>query len=224
MAGTKSKRQIETLMSMQLKTQSQLNQLLGFDQHQARNIEDELTKAMQHALTLLAVDQLENLQELRKIGHPFQPGYELTEADGLLLAVSGDRKVLVYISAKYSISSKLISDSKSQMDCYMQLLENIRTTLLRGDHSMTDQAVLLKDLPNVQANPAARLTYRFQAACRALSELASQHIPMVGFIGSANMLEDGGRFKKLCREAGMEPIVPGFTIDPNTHLQDLLFT
>ena len=169
MAGTKSERQIEQLLCMQLKTQSQLNQLLGFDQQQARNIEDELTKAMLQALALLEVDNVEQLQELRKIGHPFHYGHELAEANGLLLVAFEDQQVLVYISAKYNITEKLVSDSKRQMDCYRQLLKNICVLLEAGDTSMTNQAVLLNDLPDVQATPAARfqvrLTYRFQAAC-----------------------------------------------------------
>ncbi len=193
MAGTKSERQIEQLRSMQLKTQNQLNQLLGFDQHQARNLEDELTLAMRNAIIQLGVDQLENLKELRKVGHPFQAGFDLTEADGLLLAVSENQQVLIYLSAKCNITAKLIAESKKQMDCYSQLLKNIRVTLDAGDLSMTNQALLLKDLPSVQANPGARLTYRFQATCQALSALASQNTLIVGFIGSANMLEDCSR-------------------------------
>ena len=47
MAGTSSERQIEDLISMQLETQNQLNKLLEFDQHQARNLKDEMTTAMQ---------------------------------------------------------------------------------------------------------------------------------------------------------------------------------
>lgn len=59
-----------------------------------------------------------------------------------------------------------------------------------------------------------------------LSELAKQGVPMVGFIGSANMLEDGGKHIKTCREAGMEPLLPSgasFTIAPDTDLDSLIF-
>ncbi len=227
MTGTKSERQIEQLLSMQLRTQNQLDKLLGFDQHQARNLEDELTLAMQTAIIALGVDQLENLTELRRVGHPFQAGFDLTEADGLLLAVSGNQQVLVYISAKCNITARHVAETKKQMDCYSQLLKNMRLTLDAGDLSVTNQALLLKDLPNVQANPGARLTYRFQAACQALSALASQGTLIVGFIGSANMLEDGGKHLETCREARMEPLLPSgtsYTIDPETDLQQLLFT
>ncbi len=51
------------------KSQNQHNKLLGSDQHQARNLEDELTLAMQTAIIALGVDQLENLTELRRVGH-----------------------------------------------------------------------------------------------------------------------------------------------------------
>jgi len=133
----------------------------------------------------------------------------------------------VYISAKCNITARHVAETKKQMDCYSQLLENIRVTLDAGDWSMTNQALLLKDLPNVQANPGARLTYRFQAACQALSALASQNTPVVGFISSANMLEDGEKHIKTCREASMEPLLPSGTryiVDPETDLQQLLFT
>ena len=64
----------------------------------------------------------------------------------------------MYISAKCNITARHVAETKKQMDCYSQLLENIRVTLDAGDWSMTNQALLLKDLPNVQANPGARLT------------------------------------------------------------------
>ncbi len=173
------------------------------------------------------MDQLENLKELRKVGHPFQAGFDLTEADGLLLVVSEHQQVLIYISAKCNITAKLIAESKKQMDCYSQLLKNIRVTLDAGDLSMTNQALLLKDLPNVQANLGARLTYRFQATCQALSALASQNTLIVGFIGRPNMLQDCKKYLKTCREARMEPMWPSgatFTIDPDFDLQQILFT
>ena len=226
MAGTSSERQIEDPISMQLETQNQLNKLLEFDQHQARNLADEMTTAMQTAIITLGVDQLENLTELRRVGHPFQADFDLTKADGLLLAVPGNQQVLVYISAKCTTTARHVAETKKHMDCYSQLLKNIRITLDTGDSSMTNQDLLLQDLPNVQANPGTRLTYRFQAACQALSALASQGTPIVGFIGSANMLENGGKHLKTCREAGMEPLLPSgtsYTIDPETDLQQLLF-
>ena len=45
MTGTKSERQTKQLLSMQLRTQNQLNKLLGPKQRQARNLEDDLTLA-----------------------------------------------------------------------------------------------------------------------------------------------------------------------------------
>lgn len=126
MAGTKSKKQIKELISMQLKVQKQLNKLLVFHQHQARDLRDEVTLEVQNAIYALGVDQLENLTELRRVGHPFQAGADLTEADGLLLAVSGNQQVLVYISAKYNITARHVAETNKQLNCYSQLLINIR--------------------------------------------------------------------------------------------------
>ena len=225
MAGNKTEKQTEQLLMMQLKTQAQLDQLVGFDQHQAHNLEDELTKTVRLAIEQLEVDQVEDLSNLRQIGHPFKPSHDLTEADGLLLVTSGSQQVLVYISAKYTITSKLVAKSVSQMGCYRQLLSNIHTAMAAGDYLMTDQAVLLKDLPMAQTAAPAHVTTRFQAACRGLS-VVRQPCSMVGFIGSANMLEDGGIFTRKCREAGMVPIVPSgasFTLADGTDLKELLF-
>ena len=133
----------------------------------------------------------------------------------------------MYISAKCNITARHVAETKKQLDCYCQLLKTIRATLDAGDRSMTNQALLLKDLPDVQGNPGSHLTYRFQAACQALSVLASHNTPIVGFIGRANMLEDGGNYLKTCREASMEPLLPSGTryiVDPETDLQQLLFT
>ena len=85
----------------------------------------------------LRVDQLEELYRLGKMSLPCNSCLELANADGLLLAGSGSQHLLVYISAKHTITPEPVAAGMKQTACCRQLLDNICITLEAGNLAMT---------------------------------------------------------------------------------------
>ena len=189
MAGTKTELLVEQVLNAQLdnnrqisrvsdqidRVSQQMQAVLNFEQHDAEDLEIEVTKGVKKQL-LAAGAAVDDLAEFTAISLPEGGGKDLMECDGLLAVTHNGVMSLVHISVKHHITVRLITKSAKKLAKFRQFMHGLRDGLPPGKS-------------------------KYAAQCRALQLYASYKI--VGVIGGPNM--HGKRLIKSAVQRGLVP-------------------